>query len=186
MAVELTNNHLPSIADSEMARPRQLTEPVTALIVGGYLTVAAMPFVFAATHTWFWAHQSVRAPIAAVLFGLLLVALLFRQRWAWLVLVVFNGLVVVSYAWAWTRPLAFIIDLAGFALLVSSPMREYVRNERLREGFGVRVGVSTRVGTSRAADSDGSAEDSGRRRSRPRRPLPPRGERTRRLASIRQ
>jgi hypothetical protein len=107
-----------------------MTEPVTALIVGSYLAVAAMPFVFAATHTWFWAHQSVRAPGAALLSGLLFVALLFRQRWAWVILVVFNGFVVISYAWAWTKPLAFIVDLASFALLVSPPMRAYVRSQK--------------------------------------------------------
>lgn len=92
-----------------------------------YVLVAAAPFIFAAAHAWFWTHQHSHAPLAAVLFGALLVALLLRQRWAWLLLVVFNGFVLVSYTWEWTRALAFVIDLAAFALLVSPHMRLYVR-----------------------------------------------------------
>jgi hypothetical protein len=99
---------------------------MTPLIVGGYVALAAAPFVYAATHTWFWVH--LRAPGAAMLVGLVLVALLRRQRWAWVVLIVLTGFAVVSYAWGSTGTLVFIGDLVSFALLVSPPMREYVRD----------------------------------------------------------
>lgn len=105
---------------------RQTDERET-LIVGIYLVLAAAPFVFAATHSWFWSHQHYHAPAAAALFAILLITLLLRQRWAWFLLVIFNGFVVISYAWAWTGIPAFIIDGASFILLVSSPMRSYVR-----------------------------------------------------------
>jgi hypothetical protein len=109
--------------DSESRQPGE----GATLIVGAYLLLAVAPFVFAATHSWFWSHQHYRAPVSAALFAILLIALLLRQRWAWFMLVVFNGFVVVSYLWNWTEAPAFVIDGASFALLVSPPMRRYVR-----------------------------------------------------------
>jgi hypothetical protein len=107
---------------------RQPGESATR-IVGAYLLLAMAPFVFAATHSWFWSHQHYRAPVSAALFAILLIALLLRQRWAWFVLVVFNGFFVVSCVWNWPGAPAFVITLASFALLVSRPMRRYIHRE---------------------------------------------------------
>lgn len=106
---------------------RQRAEDLAPFVVGIFVLLSISPFVFAATHTWFWKHEHYRAPGAAALFGLVVVALVMRQRWAWFILIIFNGVVVVSYAWEWSSVPAFVIDVVSFSLLVSSPMRYYVR-----------------------------------------------------------
>jgi hypothetical protein len=115
----------------------------TLLVVAAYVVVATSPFVFAATHASFWTHQDAREPIAGALFGLLVIALVMRQRWAWFVLVAFNGFVVISYIWEWTHPSAFAIDVVALALLVSPTMRKYVRgsaSDRARGSARLRSG----------------------------------------------
>jgi hypothetical protein len=98
----------------------------TALILATYLLVAALPFVIAETHAWFWRGPHYRGPVSAALFGTLLVAVVLRQRWAWLILAIFNGFVIISYIWDWSTVAAFGIDVVSFALLMSPPMRRYV------------------------------------------------------------
>lgn len=110
-----------------MANDARHDDRGTTLIVGTYLVLAIVPFVLAATHSWFWHRQHYHAPVAVAVFAILLCALLLRQRWAWFVLVFFNGFVVLSYAWSWTGAPAFIIDGASLSLLLSPPMRCYVR-----------------------------------------------------------
>jgi hypothetical protein len=111
--------------DAVWRRLRHSTK-LTTLIVAAYLLVAALPFVIAETHSWFWRGPHYPGPGSAALFVILLVAVVLRQRWAWLMLVVFNGFVLVSYIWDWSSAPAFSINVASFALLISPPMRHYV------------------------------------------------------------
>ncbi len=59
------------------------------------------------------------------------VALLFSlargHRWAWISLVVFEGVVLISFAFDFTNAFYFFANLTSLALLVSPPMRRYVR-----------------------------------------------------------
>jgi hypothetical protein len=88
--------------------------------------LAVAPFVVAATQAWFWKHEHSTAPVAAGVFVVLLVALLLRQRWAWFLLCAFEGAVLISYAFAFTNIVAFALDAASFALLLSPQIRRYV------------------------------------------------------------
>jgi hypothetical protein len=72
-------------------------------------------------------HQHSIAPVAAVLVATLLVALVLRQRWAWWVLVTFEPAVLVSFAVDFTTLPALLLNVVGFALLLSPQMRRHVR-----------------------------------------------------------
>jgi hypothetical protein len=96
-------------------------------VVAAYVSLAAAPFVFAATHASFWKHEHSAAPVASAVVAALLIALVLRQRWAWLVLVVIQVLVLLSFAFDFAGAFAFLLNLASMALLVSPPMRRYVR-----------------------------------------------------------
>jgi uncharacterized protein (TIGR03382 family) len=93
--------------------------------VAAFVAFAAAPFVSAAAHASFWQGHS-PAPTATALAAALLVALVTRRRWAWLLLVLLHGFVVVSFAWKWGSTVLFVVDLIALALLVSAPMRRYV------------------------------------------------------------
>jgi integral membrane sensor domain MASE1 len=96
-------------------------------MMAGYVVLTAAPFLLAATHAWFWKHEHSTAPVAAAVVAALLVALLLRHRWAWLALVLFQGVVLISFAFDFTTAPAFVLNAASFALLVSPPIRRYVR-----------------------------------------------------------
>lgn len=112
--------------------PDRRTELTQRIVLAAYVVLAATPFVFAATHAWFWNHRHARAPIAAEVVGILLVALAFRRSLAWLMLVLFYCSVVISYAWEWAGALPFVLNVTAFALLVSPAMRRYVGLGELR------------------------------------------------------
>jgi Na+/proline symporter len=95
------------------------------VVLAAFVAFAATPFVFAAAHASFWQRHS-PAPPATALGAALLVALVTRRRWAWLLLVLSYGFVVVSFAWKWGSTVLFVVDLIALALLVSAPMRRYV------------------------------------------------------------
>jgi len=97
-------------------------------VVAGYVLLAMTPFVIGATHSAFW-HSM--APLATALFVGLLAALVMRRRWAWALLVAFDAVVLISFVIYWTDVWAFVLTVASFALLVSSPMRRYVRRRTL-------------------------------------------------------
>src|SRR3989442_613468 len=105
----------------------QRADPAARAVLLGYLLLAFAPFAVAATHSSFWERQHSTAPVAAVAFALVLMALVLRRRWAWQLLVVFEGIVLVSFVFDFTNALAFGSNLASFALLISPPMRRYVR-----------------------------------------------------------
>jgi integral membrane sensor domain MASE1 len=106
---------------------RRPTDRTTWLVVAGYVVLAAAPFVLAATHAWFWKHEHSTAPAAAAVVAALLAALVLGQRWAWLLLTVFQAAVLISFAFDFTNVPALLLNLGGFALLASPQMRRHVR-----------------------------------------------------------
>lgn len=90
--------------------------------------------VFDASHAWFWQHAHDTALVSAALILVLLSLLLLRRRFAWWVFVVFSGVGLVSWlayvsshviTSAWL--VGGIAGLVEFGLLVSAPMRRFVR-----------------------------------------------------------
>lgn len=59
------------------------------------------------------------------LIALVLISLARRRRWAWVVLVVLEGGILISFAFDFTDAVAFIVSVVSFALLISPPMRRY-------------------------------------------------------------
>jgi hypothetical protein len=64
--------------------------------------------------------------ILAAILAMLLAALLRRRRWAWLVLMLLFGSAMVLDVFNSNSVVRFILDVIGFALLISSPMRRYI------------------------------------------------------------
>lgn len=91
-----------------------------------YLVLAALPFVVAAAHSWFWEHEHSTAPVAAAIWIALLVALLLRKRWAWWLLIVFQSAILISFVFDFTDIAALLLNIASFGVLLSGPMRRYV------------------------------------------------------------
>ena len=108
--------------------PEEWSVPaVFALLVVGTL-------IFDAAHSTFWQRTHDTAPVAAALILLLLVLLLRRRRYAWWVFVAFSGIGLVTWivhvsghgvGTGWV--VGGLVGLAEFGLLVSSPMRRFVR-----------------------------------------------------------
>jgi hypothetical protein len=109
----------------------------TRLVLVAYITLAAAPIVVSATHHSFWQHAHDMAPAAAALYGLLLLGLVRRHRWAWVGLLVLEIATLVSFAFDFGSALWLAAALARFALLVSVPMRRHV-------GIGTAVAVTAR------------------------------------------
>jgi hypothetical protein len=121
-----------------LAALRRSKDWTTRLVVAAYVVLAVEPFV----HAWFWTHKhGDKLPIATVLYAVLILGLVLRRRWAWFVLVAFDGFALLSYAWEWSGPVSLVWNLVAVALLVSPPMRRYVRSR------------PPGVGTSSRADS---------------------------------
>lgn len=95
------------------------------VVVVAFVLFAAVPFVSAVSRASFWQPHS-PAPLATAAVAILLVALVTRRRWAWVLLLIFHGFAVASFAWDWTSTVAFGVNLITLGLLVSSPMRRYV------------------------------------------------------------
>lgn len=74
------------------------------------------------------------APVAtAVYLAVVLALAVGRYRWAWLLLALLNGAVVISWAFdphrfAAARAFEYGVDFAAFALLVSRPTRRRLRH----------------------------------------------------------
>jgi hypothetical protein len=105
--------------------PRNL-EPTTVALLGLYVALVAIPIVYAATtvnvfsvrYAYFWAAL-------VVVIGLV-TALLRRRRWAWLVLLVFEASVLISFAWDWAGIPNFVLVVVRVAILTSPHVRHYV------------------------------------------------------------
>jgi hypothetical protein len=103
------------------------SENVTRAALAAYATLALAPFLVAATSDDYWGRAFPMALIATVLFAALVGALLRRQRWAWILLVLLDAGVLVSFAFNFTGIAWFAMCLLSFALLISAPVRAYVR-----------------------------------------------------------
>ena len=97
-------------------------------VLVAYCALAATPFVVATANGGFW--DSAVAWAAAALWLLLVGALVARRRWAWIVLLVFEAAVLLSFAFDFTGVLQFIASLASVGLLASPPMRRHVGRPR--------------------------------------------------------
>jgi hypothetical protein len=64
----------------------------------------------------------------------LIVSVLRRRRWAWFVFAVFQGFVLISFAWSFTSAVGLLGNLVSFGLLISPPMRAFVFGSRRRCG----------------------------------------------------
>jgi hypothetical protein len=95
--------------------------------------LAVGTLIFDASHAWFWQHAHDTAPVAAALILALLGLLLLRRRFAW-VFIAFSGIGLVSWlahvsnhemtsVWIFGG----LLGLVEFGLLVSRPMRRFVR-----------------------------------------------------------
>jgi hypothetical protein len=95
--------------------------------------------IFDATQSAFWQRSHDMAPVGAVLLLLVAAAILRRHRWAWW----FFLIVTVSGLPSWVihhivrhpslaSALALTVSLVVLALLLSTPMRRYVRVGRWR------------------------------------------------------
>ena len=92
-----------------------------------FLVASATPFAIAATHHVFWERAHSQAPVVTLAFLALLAALAFRKRWAWVVLVLIEGTILVSFAFNFASVIGFVCALLGFGLLLSPQMRRFVR-----------------------------------------------------------
>lgn len=107
-------------------------------VLVGYLILAAVPFVYAASHARFYRDT---AELGSTIFEVsVLLALARHRRWAWVLLIVFHSLVLVSPAWGSHSTPSFItVNMMALVLLLSRPMRYYVEEStRNRSRNGIR------------------------------------------------
>ena len=103
---------------------------------GAFTVQSLAPFLYGATKSSFWRSE---APIATLLYTALVLALVAgRYRWAWLVLVLFDG---AGALWWFVHPThsniqnaALVVNFATVALLLTPLMRR-----RLRHPVGLRL-----------------------------------------------
>jgi hypothetical protein len=99
------------------------------IAVEALVLLAAIPLVLNAA---LGNLDNARAVVAACLIATTVLLVVLRRRGAWLALVLFYGVVVLSYAWAWTSPALFVINVVVFLLLLSPPIRRHVAGAPLR------------------------------------------------------
>ena len=105
---------------TEPKSPRREALPVLGL----YAVLHLFPFVWSAV-TWD-DYSSSLAPYATLLALGVLVALLLGHRWAWVVLVAVNALIILSYLSDPADALALVMTVLRLALLLSPPVRRFV------------------------------------------------------------
>jgi hypothetical protein len=93
------------------------------IVVEAYVALALAPLIYDAAQGRLDRQREV---VATSLIVILLIGLLLRRPAAWLLLVLFDALVVISNAWDWRGALVLALTVATFALLVSPPMRRYI------------------------------------------------------------
>lgn len=92
-----------------------------------FVLVAATPLVLAAA---FGQLENARSIFAVLLVAAGIVGIVLRRRGTWLVLVLFFGLVLVSYTWDGASTGLFVLNTAAFVLLLSPPIRRHVAERR--------------------------------------------------------
>lgn len=121
----------------------ELTRTRAVLIT--FVILAIEPFAYAATRSWFWQHKYLMAPVATAAYLLVLAGLVLgRYRWAWLLLAVLYGSAMVTWGldphrFAPWYVLSLALNVAVFALLLSSPMRARLRRPVRVRARSVRV-----------------------------------------------
>jgi hypothetical protein len=113
----------------------------TRNVVTAYTLLSVAELVFAIVDTALARHKHPVSTVAfvsvyvfsAALLAVLLVGLVRRRRWAWVVLLAVNGFAVISYALESGRAVLLASYLVGVVLLLSPPMRRYVRRQPDRE-----------------------------------------------------
>jgi hypothetical protein len=119
----------PAIINSMEYRSVRATRSVLVVFVALMLA----PFLWAASQSWFWQGRHSMAPVATAVFAALVAALVVgRYRWAWIVLALIYGAVLVSWAFdsrrfVSTHVVGLVLNVGAFVLLVSPPVRNHVR-----------------------------------------------------------
>lgn len=103
-------------------------------VPAAFALLAVGSLIFDASHAWFWQHAHDYAPVAGAVILVLLGLLLLRRRFAWWIWVAISGIGLVSWlahvssheiTTAWV--VGGLVGLVEFGLLVSRPMRRFVR-----------------------------------------------------------
>jgi hypothetical protein len=107
---------------------RRLPPTVAAFAV---LNVVWIVFVLAIS-TSVWQYHASRGAVSAVLIFLWIAAIVvWRQRWAWALMLLFQVAVLLSPAWKdWSGPVPYAVNVVTVALLVSPGMLRWVRVTR--------------------------------------------------------
>ena len=95
-----------------------------------FVVLAIAPFAFAAARSSFWETRHSMAPVATLLYLALLAAVVvWRYRWAWVLLALFYGSAVIGWAFdshrfAISHLVYGVADIAVFAFFISPAMRD--------------------------------------------------------------
>jgi hypothetical protein len=109
-------------------------DSATRLVLAAYIAIASAPFMYAAAHARFWEQRHYREPVATAVFAILLIALMLRRRWAWVLLTVFTSIIVISYAWEGGSVIGLLGSLVSLGLLVSAHLRHHAHIGRRSSG----------------------------------------------------
>lgn len=103
---------------------------MTGMVFATYVLVQLAPFLYAVSRAHFY-HSGVEPLATAVYFGVI-VALVRRRRWAWVLLSGLNTVVLISYI-VGGGPTAFVVTNAvALALLWTPQVRSYVGLAQVR------------------------------------------------------
>jgi hypothetical protein len=109
-------------------------------VVGAFVVLAVGPLVWQASKSSFWSPEHSTAPIATLIYLAMVGAMVFRRaRWAWIILVLLHGAVLVGWVIdAGSVRLVYIplyaAGIGAFGLLLSSTLRLRLRKPvRFRE-----------------------------------------------------
>jgi hypothetical protein len=106
--------------DDDLDRQRMTSRWAVAL----YVVLAVAPFAYAALDREFW--ESV-APIASLLWFVLVAAVVARRHWAWLLALLIEVAILVTWPFSDDVPwYAVVLNVLSLAVLASPPMRRYV------------------------------------------------------------
>lgn len=95
------------------------------MAVEAFVALSAAPLIWGAADGRIHTGRSL---CAVLLIGIAVLGVVFRRRGSWLILVAFDGVVLLSYTWDWAGIVPFAINAAAFALLLSPPIRRHVAN----------------------------------------------------------